>query len=76
MKSAGVKDNNDNDNDNNNNEGSRIIPNTGGHTVFNADNDDSSSNDDLEVDVHRNNSIVTRSGINRRNDNYSTDNSV
>ena len=55
MKSAGVKDNNDNDNDNNNNEGSRIIPNTGGHTVFNADND--STDNDSEVDVHCNNSI-------------------
>ena len=40
---------------NDNNEGSRIIPNTGGHTVFNADND--STDNDSEVDVHCNNSI-------------------
>ena len=68
---------NDNDNDNdNNNGGPRIIRDAVGHTVFNADDSSSIDDDDSEVDIYRNNRVGTRSGINRRDDDYSTDDSV
>ena len=74
MNSAGVKDKNKNDIDIDNNGGLRIICDTHKDAVVNADDDDnSSSDDDSEVDSYHNNRVGTRSGVNRRNDDYSTD---